>query len=91
MNKEIKNILKKTAKVAGVTCVAAGAVAVMTSGVALKAITEGGKYLADAVKRIINEQNTVDAEIVNEAPVDVPSVVAEEMEFQPEKNQQEAE
>lgn len=70
MNKEIKTILKKTARIAGVTCVAAGAVAVMTSGVALKAITEGGKYLAGAVKRIIDEKDTVDAQVVEE-PVPV--------------------
>ena len=69
MNQEIKTILKKTAKIAGVTCVAAGAVAVMTSGVALKAIAEGGRYLADTVKRIIRDQDTVDAEVTEEAPV----------------------
>ena len=66
MKQEIKSLLKKTVKIAGVTCVAAGAVAVMTSGVALKAISEGGKYLADAVNRIVNEpdapQETVGAE-----------------------------
>ena len=70
MNKEIKTILKETAKVACVTCVAAGAVAVMTSGAALKVITEGGKYLADAVKRIICDQDTVDGEVVEETPVE---------------------
>lgn len=70
MNKEIKTVLKKTAKIAGVTCVAAGAVAVMTSGVALKAITEGGKYLADAVKRMIHDE-TVDAEIIEEVSEEV--------------------
>lgn len=55
MKKEIKSALKKTVKIACVTCVAAGAVAVVTSGAALKAIEEGGKYLADRVKKIVKE------------------------------------
>lgn len=41
MHKEAKNLVKKTAKIAGITCVAAGAVALMTTGAALKALTEG--------------------------------------------------
>lgn len=57
MHKEINTILKKTVKIAGVTCVAAGAVAIMTSGVALKALAEGGKHLANVVKEILAEQN----------------------------------
>ena len=61
MKKEIKSILGKTAKIAGVTCVAAGAIAVMTSGVALKVIGEGGKYLADTVKRIVNVNPAADS------------------------------
>lgn len=52
MKKEIKSILKKTTKIACVTCVATGAIAVMTSGVALKAIGEGGKYLVNTIKKI---------------------------------------
>ena len=95
MNKKAKSLVKKTAKIAGVTCVAAGAVAVMTSGVALKAIAEGGKYLADEFKRIINEENSVDAEIVAEPPVEVAeeatSVVAKDIDFQTDENHQEAE
>lgn len=55
MNKEMKSVLKKTAKIAGVTGVAAGAVAIMTSGAALKALSEGG-YLVNTVKKIMNEQ-----------------------------------
>lgn len=66
MNKEIKSVLKKTAKIAGVTCVAAGAVALMTSGTALKAITEGGKYLANTVKKIASEKSEA-SEIVEVA------------------------
>ena len=56
MNKEIQSIVKKTAKVAGVTCVAAGAVALMTSAAAIRAMTEGAKYLKDTVNRILNEE-----------------------------------
>ena len=56
MNKEAKNLVKKTAKIAGVTCVAAGAVALMTTGAALKALTEGAKYLKDTVKKIVDEE-----------------------------------
>lgn len=73
MHKEIKTVLKKTVKIAGVTCVAAGAVAVMTSGVALKAIGEGGKYLADAVKRILGEQ-----EQPQEVQEEIPAASAED-------------
>lgn len=56
MKKEVVSVIKKSAKVAGVTCIAAGAVALITSGAALKAITEGGKYLAKTVKEIIEEK-----------------------------------
>ena len=56
MNKELKNIVKKTAKIGGVVCVAAGAVAIMTSKTALQVIMEGGKYFKDTVMKIINEE-----------------------------------
>ena len=56
MNKEIKSIVKKTAKIVAVTCVAAGAVALVTTDAALKALTEGAKYLKDTVKKIVGEQ-----------------------------------
>ena len=56
MNKKAKNLVKKSAKIAGVTCVAAGAVALMTTGTALKALTEGAKYLKDTVKKIVDEE-----------------------------------
>ena len=55
MHKEAKNLIKKTAKIAGVTCIAAGAVALMTTGAALKALTEGAKYLKNTVQKIIEE------------------------------------
>ena len=76
MNKEIKAIVKKTAKIAGVTCVAAGAIALMTSGAALKAIAEGGKYLVNTVKKIVNEEP--EAEKIVEEAVEVPQEVAQE-------------
>ena len=77
MKKEAIVNVRKAAKIAGVTCVAAGAVALVTSGTALKAITEGGKYLADTVKKIVNEETSsepiseeiaAEAEIVTEEP-----------------------
>ena len=69
MNKEITSIVKKTVKVGADVCVAAGAVALMTSGAALKALTEGGKYLKDTVKKIIGEEPK-EAAPAEEAPVE---------------------
>lgn len=68
MNKEVKNLVKKTAKIAGVTCVAAGAVALMTTGAALTALAEGAKYLKDTVKKIVDEEPKEES-IVEEAVV----------------------
>ena len=87
MNKEIKSIVKKTAKIGAVTCVAAGAVALMTSAAALKALTEGAKYLKDTVKKIIDEdpkeENSVGEAAVAEASsedfAEAEAVVAEEV------------
>lgn len=76
MKQEIKSIVKKTAKIAGVTCIAAGAVALMTSAAALKALTEGGKYLKNTVEKIIGGETET---IVEEAPA--AEVVAEEADF----------
>lgn len=59
MKQEVKSVLKKTVKIAGVTCLVAGSIAVLTSGMALKAISEGGKYLASTVKRIIDEKRRI--------------------------------
>lgn len=56
MKKEAKKLVRKTAKIAGVTCIAAGAVALVTTGTALKALTEGAKYLKDTVRKIIDEE-----------------------------------
>ena len=74
MNKEAKNLIKKTAKIAGVTCVAAGAVALMTTGAALKALTAGAKYLKDTVQKIVEdtagEETIVDAEHAEEVSLE---------------------
>ena len=51
MKKKITSIVKKSAKVGAAVCVAAGAVALMTSGAALKALTEGAKYLKIPLRR----------------------------------------
>lgn len=72
MKKEALSIVKKTAKIAGVTCVAAGAIAIMTSGTALTAIGTGFRYVKDTVVKILKEtseeKDMVDAE--DPAPVD---------------------
>lgn len=60
MRKKINSVLIKTAKIAGVTCITAGAIAIMTSSTALKAIGEGGKYLANTVKKIVSEPEVLD-------------------------------
>lgn len=72
MNKNT-NILKKTVKIAGVTCFALGGAALIASGAALKALTEGGKYLKDTVKKIIDDKPVEEPAIVEEAE-EMPSV-----------------
>ena len=61
MSKEIKSIVKKTAKVAGVTCIALGSAALIASGAALKALTAGAVYLKDTVQKIIGDDAVVEA------------------------------
>lgn len=80
MKKEITSIVKKSAKVGAAVCVAAGAVALMTSGAALKALTEGAKYLKNTVKKILDEESkseTSATEEVVESPACNPAVEAE--------------
>ena len=80
MKKEITSIVKKSAKVGAAVCVAAGAVALMTSGAALKALTEGAKYLKNTVKKIIDEESkseTSTTEEVVESSASNPAVEAE--------------
>ena len=68
-------VVKKAAKIAGVTCIAAGAVALMTSAAAIKAMTEGAKYLKDTVKKIVDEEPEAEAaaEETAEAAEEVPA------------------
>ena len=61
MSKELKSIVKKTAKVAGVTCIALGGAALIASGAALKALTAGAVYLKDAVRKIVGNDTVVEA------------------------------
>lgn len=77
MNQEIKSIVKKTAKIAGVTCVAAGAVALVSSATAVKALTEGAKYLKDTVKKIIDEEPKAEEVIVDAVAEEAAPVEAE--------------
>ena len=69
MHKDTKNLVKKTAKIAGVTCVAAGAVALMTTGAALKALTEGAKYLKKTVQKIIDDPAEAET-VIDALPVE---------------------
>lgn len=61
MSKEIKSIVKKTAKVAGVTCIALGGAALIASGAALKALAAGAVYLKDTVRKIVGDDTVVEA------------------------------
>lgn len=80
MNKKAKNLVKKTAKIAGVTCIATGAVALMTTGAALKALTEGAKYLKDTVKKILDEEPKAEEVIVDAVAEAAPAAeIAEEV------------
>lgn len=86
MNKETASILKKTIKITGVTCAALGGAALIASGAALKAMTEGAKYLKNTIEKIVNEEPSADAapeeaptEEVMEAPA--AEAVAEEADF----------
>ena len=80
MKKEITSIVKKSAKVGAAVCVAAGAIALMTSGAALKALTEGAKYLKNTVEKIVREapeaEQIVEEATVEETPAEAPAVTA---------------
>lgn len=69
MNKEMKSIVKKTAKIAGVTCLALGGAALIASGTALKTMTLGARYLKDTIQEIIDEEPGADA-VVDAAPAE---------------------
>jgi hypothetical protein len=74
MKRKSSNILKKTIKIASVTCFALGGAALIASGAAVKALTEGAKYLKNTVEKIVRE--TPEAEQIVE---EVPAAVAEEV------------
>lgn len=78
MKKEAKNLVKKTAKVACVTCFALGGAALIASGVALKAMKEGAKYLKDTIKKIIDEEPKEDTIIEEASSEDFAEAAAEE-------------
>lgn len=56
MEKEIKSVLRKTVKIAGVTCFALGGAALIASGAALKALIESAKFVK-TVSRISLTRN----------------------------------
>lgn len=76
MKKDAKSVVKKTVKVAGVTCMALGGAALIASGAALKAVTEGAKYLKDTIRKIVDGEPV--AEPVAEEPLEAPVEVSEE-------------
>lgn len=67
MKNELKRIAVKSMKLAGVTCVAAGAIALVASGAAIKAVTAGGKYLKEAVQKILSEDSETEAVVEEKA------------------------
>lgn len=50
-------MLGKATKIACVTCVAAAAIAIVTSGAAINAAAAGGKYLVKSVKHIVKSSD----------------------------------
>ncbi len=81
MDEKTKDVLKKAAKIAGAACVTLGAVTVATCTAAVNAVAEGGKLLADNVKKIINEEPAAEAKVVDAEVVSETDVVAEEADF----------
>lgn len=75
MKRKNSNILKKTIKIATATCVVLGGAALITSGAAVKALTEGAKYLKNTVEKIVHETPETE-QIVEEVP---DAAVAEEV------------
>lgn len=84
MNKKAGTIVKKAAKIAGVTCIALGGAALIASGAALKAMTEGAKYLKDTIEKIAKDEpaaeNAAEAASEEEA-APVADAVTEEEDF----------
>ena len=74
MKNEITSIVKKSAKVGAAVFVAAGAIALVTSGAALKALAEGAGYLKNTVTKILRESpengNPVDEAGANAVPAE---------------------
>lgn len=84
MSKEINRVLKKTVKIAGVTCVALGGAALIASGAALKALAEGAKFVKNTVKEILDEQPAEEPAEVVEAEAVEPAQQPEEAEAEEE-------
>lgn len=76
MNQEVKSILKKTAKITGVTCLTLGGAALIASGAALKALTEGAKFLKDTVQQIIDDGPKAGDVIVDAVAEEIPATEA---------------
>ncbi len=57
-----KDTLSKAAKIAGVTCLALGSIAVISSGAALNGAVAGFRYVSQSVKKILSDSKTNTAE-----------------------------
>lgn len=70
--KKARTVAGKAVKVLGVTCIALGGAALIASGAAVKALNEGAVYLANAVKKIVEEpeKETVCEEPAAEEPAE---------------------
>ena len=78
MEKKIESALKKSAKIAGVTCLALGSAALIASGAALNALVEGARYVKDSAKKIIDEKDTEEpVEVIDAEAVPVEEVTAQ--------------
>lgn len=86
MRQKNSDLLKKTIKIAAITCVALGGTALLVSGAALKALAEGAKCLNNTVRKIMKEDAEAEAvydvtaaeEVFAEAPVAAEGSAAEE-------------
>ena len=82
MKHKNSNILKKTIKISTVTCVALGGAALIASGAAVKALTEGAQYLKNTVRKIIEDGTEVNDVAVAEEELIEDTATAEDCTYQ---------
>lgn len=69
MKKETMTILKKTGRIACLTCITLGAVAVVTSTAAVNSAKEGFRYLLEKSKDILKENRAPQEDAAQPEPV----------------------